>query len=416
MLDKPIVQRSFRCQCGRQVFFRNSRCTACGWQLGYEPETAQMLAHLSLNGSDALAPDGVWQATETARPTRGAYKRCANATSAAGCNWLLADGPEQRDADGTPFTLCRSCRLNRTIPDLTLRDNGVWWGRVELAKRRLISSLIALKLPVRSRLSEDEQTGMAFDLLRSTEPSQPVLTGHQDGIITLNVEEADDARRESLRAEFHEPYRTLLGHLRHEVGHYYWQRLIENQAWHAPFRDLFGDESKDYAQALKQYYAQGPKGNWGEYYVSAYASSHPWEDWAETWAHYLHMVDMLNTAASFHLDAAYLSLPYEPFTDTVLYPVEVAIDHGSSDHGSSAQTAADGHVFLSFINDWVQLAAVLNEMSRSMGLPDSYPFVLSQSAVRKLHFVHQLVSAMEEDPALTAGSAPPPTASAAQAA
>jgi len=259
MLDKPIVKRSFRCQCGRPVFFRNSRCNACGWQLGYDPETSQMLAHPPVNDSGTPTPDATWQATESSRPTRGTYKRCANANSAAGCNWLLEDKPGKQDINGAPFTLCRSCRLNRTIPDLTLRDNGIWWGRVELAKRRLVSSLIALNLPVRSRLSEDTQTGMAFDLLRSTQPSQPVMTGHEDGIITLNVEEADDARRESLRAEFKEPYRTLLGHLRHEVGHYYWQRLVENQVWHRPFRDLFGDERRDYAQALQQHYAQGHK-------------------------------------------------------------------------------------------------------------------------------------------------------------
>jgi len=66
----------------------------------------------------------------------------------------------------------------------------------------------------------------------------PVLTSHCNGLITLNIAEADDAERERRRVKFHEPYRTLLGHLRHEVAHYYWDRLIANSKWLSGFSRL----------------------------------------------------------------------------------------------------------------------------------------------------------------------------------
>ena len=285
-------------------------------------------------------------------------------------------------------TLCRACRLNRTIPDQTIEEHRQWWGEIERAKRRLVSSLIALRLPVASRVSEDPARGLAFDLLRAPPGGPPVTTGHDDGIITLDIEEADDSRREGRKAALHEPYRTLLGHLRHEVGHYYWQRLVDGTAWIEPFRALFGDERADYAAALQRHYGQGPPAEWPLSHVSAYASAHPWEDWAETWAHYLHMLDTLDTAVSFGLDAAQVELGYEPFNRSALAsPEAVAPASPSPDaHGRAAED------FLGFVNAWMKLTGVLNELSRSMGLPDFYPFVLSVAAVRKLHLVHQVVS------------------------
>jgi hypothetical protein len=232
---------------------------------------------------------------------------------------------------------------------------------------------------VASRTVEDTERGLAFDLLRGTGAAQPVMTGHLDGVITLDVDEADDARREAIREKMDEPYRTVLGHLRHESGHYYWARLIERGAWLEPFRTLFGDERADYGEALRRHHADGPPAGWQGSFVSAYASSHPWEDWAETWAHYLHILDTLDTALSNGLDAARSGLLRDPFGTAVLF------------RGGPAPRAGDEPPFLALINAWIELTGVLNELSRSMGERDFYPFVLSDAAVTKLHFVHRVM-------------------------
>jgi hypothetical protein len=366
---RPTAHRAYRCVCDRPVFFRNSECLACHTPLGYEPHRARVLP------LQPAAEASRWLlAAEATRPGQ-TYRRCANFESPAGCNWLVADED--------PLDLCIACRLNRTIPDLSREDNAQLWRKIEVAKRRLVSSLVALRLPVRSRVSEDPQQGLAFDFLRAEPDGPPVLTGHANGIITLNIEEADDAFRERVRQQLREPYRTLLGHFRHEVGHYYWDRLIAGTPWIDGFREVFGDERTDYAAALQRHYDQGPAPDWAHHHVSAYASTHPWEDWAETWAHYLHMVDTLDTAMSFGLEAADLEISYEPFTADLLYRPE---DAGAAD-------------FLSFVNAWTELTGVLNELSRSMGQPDFYPFVLPRATVRKLHFVHLVVAQGPANPA-----------------
>jgi hypothetical protein len=300
------------------------------------------------------------------------YLRCANLDSSAGCNWLVLE----QDAADNPRKLCIACRLNRTIPDLSVPENGVLWGRVEAAKRRLVSSLIALNLPVDSRVDQDTQRGLAFDFLSSPPEGPRVLTGHADGIITINIEEANDSARERIREELREPYRTLLGHLRHEAGHYYWGRLIAGSTWLDDFRTLFGDERQDYAAALQRNYQQGPLPGWEQQYVSAYASVHPWEDWAETWAHYLHIVDVLDTALSFGLDFRKLEMEIEPFNREALF----------------RPNEAGAKRFLAVLNAWIELTAVLNELSRSMGQPDLYPFALPHPAVAKLHFIHLVIA------------------------
>ena len=269
------------------------------------------------------------------------------------------------------------------IPDQGFASNMELWHKVELAKRRLVSSLIALGLPVASRLSEDPQRGLAFDLLADVEPT-PVTTGHHDGIVTINLNEADDAAREAIRSGLREPYRTLLGHVRHESGHYYWSRLLENSAWHAPFRALFGDERQDYAAALQYYYSAGPDPRWANTCVSAYASAHPWEDWAETWAHYLHMLDTMDTAVCTGIGHQRSGLLVEPFGNDVLYC-----------HDGETHTDDE---FLAFFNTWAELTSVLNEFSLGMGQPDFYPFVLSKRAVTKLHFVHRFLQAVDLSP------------------
>ena len=356
---------SYRCTCGRPVFFRNSLCLGCKSPLGYEPDTAKVRALEP--GKEANTWRFVGQ--KEAAPV---WRRCVNFDSPAGCNWLvLLDDTEK---------LCVSCRLNRTIPNLKDEDNCRWWRVIENAKRRLVSQLLGLGLPVKSKVCEDTGRGVMFDFLRSPPNGPRVMTSHGDGLITLNVEEADDAKREKVRQDLREPYRTLLGHFRHEIGHYYWDRLVADTPWHEKFRALFGDEREDYLAALQRNYEQGPPPGWAERHISTYASVHPWEDWAECWAHYLHVVDGLDTALGFGLQGEDVEAAVEPFSVNDLYDPE----------------APDAKRVVLLVNSWVQLTTVLNELARSMGQHDYYPFVMNRSVVRKLHFVQMVVKSTRE--------------------
>ena len=367
--------RSYTCQCGKPVFFRNSACLSCGAQLGYDPELTTLIAL-----EEGAPPDSLVRHGDTGGKL---YQRCANFDTAAGCNWLVPHG--------SPEPLCRACCVNRTIPDQSDPQNQLLWGRIELAKRRMMSQLLDLGLPALSKEKEDPEHGLAFDFLRALPGEPPVMTGHASGVVTLNVEEADDSVREKVRAAMHEPYRTLLGHLRHEVGHYYWDRLIWDSPWLDDFRTLFGDERESYADALKRHYDNGAPEDWDQRFVSTYASSHPWEDWAETWAHYLHIEDTLVTALSFGLGAGDVEIDTEPFTKDVLWQPDVA---GAGE-------------FLELLNAWVELTGVLNELSRSMGVHDFYPFVLNRPVVAKLQFIHCVVrEARAASRARTAPSVP----------
>lgn len=347
--------RVWQCRCRQSVFFRNSQCLACQAALGYWPQ-GNLVASLSPgSGDDLWQLDGV--------PEAGSLRRCANLDTPAACNWLLA-------AD-EPHSLCLACRLNRTIPDLSIEENHSRWRKLETAKRRLTAQLLHLGLAVEPK-SEQYTEGLAFDFIGVDLEGNAPTTGHANGLITLDVREADDDWRERVRVQLHEPYRTLLGHLRHEVGHYYWDRLIADSVWLEDFRALFGDERQSYAEALERHYQQGAPSDWAQAHVSAYATMHPWEDWAETWAHYLHMTDALDTALALGMNASSLDLDYPPFRREDLYR---AVD-------------PQGDRFLAFLNAWVELSAMLNELSRSMGQVDFYPFVLGKQVVAKLHFIH----------------------------
>ncbi len=367
--------RVFNCQCGNPVFFRNSICLNCSTPLGYAPELARVLP------LEPSAEPDTWVAFNESEPQ---YRRCANLDTPASCNWLVPVaevGPNEG--------LCRACRLNRTIPNLDdplHPENGEMWGKIELAKRRLVSSLLVMGLPVASRETEDTSRGLMFDFLRAPPGGPPVMTGHDDGLITLNIAEADDVRREQARVNMNEPYRTLLGHMRHEVGHYYWDRLVAGTHWQSEFRALFGDESQDYAKSLKTYYKKGAPADWQGGFVSAYATSHPWEDWAECWAHYMHMSDMVDTAISYGLSPDSSRVEFTAFTREVLY---------QPDHPGAER-------YLAFLNHWVQLVMQINGMSRAMGLTDMYPFVLAHEVVAKLHFIHLVVSEERRESALSA--------------
>jgi hypothetical protein len=294
------------------------------------------------------------------------YRRCDNLHTAAGCNWLL---PAMYGAG-----LCTACQLNRTIPDLSVPDNDRRWARFETAKRRLVAQLLTMGLPLISK-TQDEINGLAFDFLGPDAEGKQPTTGHANGLITLNIAEADDDVREQTRIQLREPYRTLLGHFRHEVGHYYWDRLIANSQWLNDYRMLFGDERADYGTALQRHYEQGAPADWQTSFVSAYATMHPWEDWAETWAHYLHMMDTLDTALSFGMRAGDVELEFRPFTRAALYDPNDPL----------------AEEFLQFVNAWIELAAMLNELARSMGQKDLYPFVLPAAVIGKLQFIHRVV-------------------------
>lgn len=367
--QRPVATRLYQCRCGQPIFFVNSRCLACQRELGFDPGTLAMLA---------------------LEPGQTRWQRCANAAP-CGCNWLvLAEEAKQAAQHGGR---CRACRLNRTIPDLDEGNNAELWGRIEVAKRRLVSQLLALGLPVASRVSEDAERGVMFDFLKGAPGGPAITTGHAAGLVTLDIDEADDAKRERARHALAEPYRTLLGHLRHEIGHYYWERLVATSGWLQPFRNRFsnraGDERADYAAALERHYREGPAPDWAGRCVSAYASSHPWEDWAETFAHYLHMVDTLDTALSFGLEGEEVETGFVPYGPEAL--------DATADPGAER--------FLGFINAWLPLTALMNELARSMGQPDFYPFVLSAPAVAKLHFVHRIVSAAAAEAAGAAAAA-----------
>ena len=346
--------RSLRCACGQPVSFRHDRCPACARALGFDPDSGRLLT------LEPAGAEGAWAEAGGS----GSWWRCARHDSPAGCNWLVP-------GDALPARpLCRACRLDRTLPDLRRKQHRLWWRRIEIAKRRLVAALLGLGLPVASRVDEDPVSGLAFDLLHEDDARPRVVGGYRDGIITVNIEEADDARRQRVRAALREPYRSLLGQLRHDVGLYYWDRLVAGSAWHAPFRALFGDERR--AAVDPPLHASG---EWAARHVSAHAAVHPLEDWAECFAHYLHMVDAIDAGAACGLDGRLVELRYEPFGEGSLLP----------------QADADDAELLAMVNRWMELTAVLNELARSMGQPDFYPFVLSSEAVSKLDFVHRVV-------------------------
>jgi hypothetical protein len=273
------------------------------------------------------------------------------------------------EADASPF--CVACRLNEFIPDLADGKNLVRWQKLELAKRRCVYTFLKLGLPVESGPGND-QAALSFQFLQDRENS-PVKTGHENGVITVNIAEADEDDREHRRLTLHERYRTLVGHLRHESGHFYWDRLIANSPNRPRFQELFGDETLDYETALRTYYQHGPPPGWPERTVTSYAGSHPWEDWAETWAHYLHIVDILETAASFG--------------------VSVNPDNTANTNSKTVSSIRfNGHMdFDSLLADWIPLTCALNSINRGMGLSDLYPSVIPPAVVEKLRLIHQVI-------------------------
>lgn len=353
--------RLFTCErCSSVLFFENDLCERCGSALGYDP-AAGSLAVLVPDEEEGEGPSAVWTRLQPAPGAERRFRRCKNTLDYRSCNWLVPAGD--------PSEYCRSCRLSEVIPNLQSSSREQHWRRIEMAKRRLLYTLYMLRLPVESAL--DVGTGgLAFRFMQDT-PQGKVITGHSNGVITLNVDEADSGFRENTREKLGEAYRTVLGHLRHEIGHYYWDRLVRDSSWLEPFRDLFGDERADYQKAVQRHYEHGAPENYREAFISAYATMHPWEDWAETWAHYLHMIDTLETASV----RGVVVRKFEP----------------DGPGQRAASQAVDFDDFDSLIHTWYPLTLTLNDLSRSMGTPDMYPFALSDSSEGKLRMVHDVI-------------------------
>jgi len=350
--------KAFHCdQCGNLVFFENVQCVRCNRALGFLPDAID-LSTLEASG------EGRWRALTPAARDR-AYKQCANGQQHQVCNWLVTA------EDSNSF--CLACRLNDVIPDLGVTNHRELWHKLEVAKRRVLYTLLRLGLSTEGAPSENRPP-LRFRFLSDPVGGPPVMTGHDEGVITINIAEADDRERERRRVALHEPFRTLLGHLRHEIAHYYWGELVASTPHLSRFRALFGDETRDYSAALKTYYQQGAPKDWETRHVSAYAAAHPWEDWAETCAHYFHIVDTVETAASFGL---------------ALKPKHPAAKAMTADPGSGPRWDAG---FDRILQNWLPLTYALNELNRGMGLPDLYPFVLSAPAIEKLGFVHEVLN------------------------
>lgn len=332
----------FQCRgCGSRLYFGNRLCLVCGRQTAYLAEAAAMVAlDTGVDGGPLPLIDGA---------VPGRWRHCAHRFNDDACFWLVDE------ADG--HVLCRSCRLSTLIPDLGDPGARALWKHVEAAKQWLVHSLLELKLPF-----EQANPGAApleFHLL-SAEPGQRVITGHQESLITIDVTEADDAERARRRAALGEPYRTLLGHLRHEVGHYFWQVLAARPGFLESFRALFGDERVDYGESLERHYRDGAAADWQGVYISAYASSHPWEDWAESWAHFMHVLDAVDTARAHKLRI-----------DGDIEPIDLT-------------WPPDGDALLDL---WTPLSVLVNDLNRAVGMPDAYPFVVSPRVREKIVFV-----------------------------
>jgi len=439
--------------CKNQLYFENNVCLVCQHMVGFDAASLSMLT-LVENGSGGLAD---------IRDAKGLYRWCENATHGT-CNWLIPA------AD--PSAFCIACQLNRTIPELSEGENLARWKKIEVAKHRLVYSLLRLKLPVVAKQQRDEpltasipdgtanagsagtpvtatgptgkqgsgatgispagdsgntgvmekvkgpavaegpgemngmnkrnapvpaegpaardantgngttgplpaaqemeDTGIAFDFMADISPDKRVMTGHDHGVITLNIEEADEAERVRNKLDLGEKYRTLLGHFRHEIGHYYWDILISDRPPLDGYRKIFGDERQDYGEALKTYYATGAPADWPDHFISPYASSHPWEDWAETWSHYMHLMDTLETAYAFGI-GIHLPKTNTPTTDI-----------------RDPYTLSN---FDTILRMWLPLTFAVNSLNRSMGHADFYPFVISPAVTEKLRYIHQIAGA-----------------------
>lgn len=340
----------FECgYCDNPLFFENNQCENCGHLSGYRDSDRKMLT---------FDPENKLFISDREQIS---YKYCKNKEYDV-CNWLVEkENPEE---------YCNACQLNRTIPNLSNKKNFEKWCKLEVAKHRLIYQLQKIGLSLPNKMNHED--GLCFDFI-SRQYNSNIMTGHANGVITILLREADSVFREQMRTQLMEPYRTLIGHLRHEVGHYFWDRLIRTDSHLLEeFRAIFGNEELNYSDALQKYYQNGAPGNWHESFISKYATSHPWEDWAETWAHYLHIMDMVETAHFFGLNV-------EPLESRMQMKASASFDPYTVDD------------FDTIVQTCVPLSFAVNSINRTMGVPDVYPFKITSGVIHKMKFIHKLL-------------------------
>ena len=347
--------------CGFVVFFESHVCDRCGTALGFHSPSLEFLAI----EDRATVVDGQ------------RWVMCAQWDW--GCNWLL----DERDESAR----CFSCRLDRRrpAPDDTMAMEKL--GETGFAKRRLLVQLMELGLPIVPFY--EREGGLGFDLVSSRSSNERVIIGHANGIITIDLAETLDDHRERLRVVLGEPYRTMLGHFRHEIGHYYQQVLVSEDPLLSECRALFGDERASYADAIDRHYRLGPPDEWPASYISSYATMHPWEDFAECFAHYLHITGTLATAArgALRLDAA---------RSAGVVPADIVPDTSYADRSIEEM-----------LEDWRWVSLLFNRINRSMGKDDLYPFTLVPPVVEKLAFIHRVVTGARAEQSASMESAAP---------
>ena len=360
--------RLFSCQnCAQILFFENTRCERCLHALGFWADTTTLSAL-------EPAPDSTGDTwTALGVPGGASYRLCINAQHGV-CNWLVPATSGE--------TMCAACRHNRIIPELGTPDHRLAWRKIETAKHRLFYTLFRLGL-VQSVDTEGPEEPLTFKFMADTPnaPGPKVMTGHDNGVITIALSEADDAEREKRRKLMNEPYRTLIGHFRHEVGHYFWDKLVRDGGRLNECRAVFGDDRENYQEALNRHYRQGAPIDWQLNFVSAYATCHPWEDFAETWAHYLHIVDTLELAKAYDLKLA------------------PAVDKEGEFNVSYDADPYDAPDIESLVKVWLPVSTALNTFNRTMGKDELYPFILSRGVIDKLGFMHRLLREATRTPA-----------------
>lgn len=347
----------FKCDnCGQPVYFEDTTCTKCLNRLGFDSQSLRMLSF-----RQDQAP------IFTAVGDQGDYRNCSNNQFDV-CNWVI---PADSDDE-----FCPACSLNKVVPNVSNPDHLKRWKVIESAKHRLVYAILKWKLPFQNKI-QDKKNGLAFDF-KSDEgmpDGQKVLTGHAEGLITINIAEADDVERAMAKKNMDEVYRTVLGHFRHEVGHYYWEQLIVNNPTYLEgFRDLYGDDRIDYQESMDTYYKEGAPDNWKENYISAYATMHPWESWAETWAHYMHIVGTLETAYSYGIT---INPRIDPYNQTIAASID--FDPYNIEE------------FDPIFNSWLPVSFMMNSLNRSMGAQDLYPFYINPTVKKKLDFIHRVI-------------------------
>ena len=369
--------KTFHCTCSGNpsLFFESTSCTACGRTTGITNDFDQVQAF------DLDEKSGFYYLSGQANVQ---YKQCQNFAQYHACNGMIELNDNKEASD-----LCFACLFNDTIPNLEIEEHLPLWRKMETAKRRTLFSINALPIPL-NNLQQAPDTGLSFDFtvdrdvkdhFSSELPNHSaVMTGHDCGHITINLAEADEVARSKAKMDMGERYRTLLGHFRHEIGHYYFDQLIsKNPKQHALCKEVFGDDELDYQEALDRHYSQGAPSDWPQRYISEYATMHPWEDWAETWAHYLHIIDTLQTAQE---NGLALILKKSKLTETSVADLELP---QSNDYFTFQTPFAD------ILSLWMRFSVIFNSLNRSMGLQDAYPFVLSPEVRKKLTFIHYAV-------------------------